>query len=187
MAPESALIQQIQSWEHDAFLPLYEKYFDKIYKYIYYKIGSTTTTEDIVSETFLKALEKIQSFDTNKKTQFSSWLYRIAHNLMIDYFRKNNNETQYQWLEEIQDTNHNVLESIDRQHALDKVLQFLDTLGKDKKQIFIMRIWHNMSYQEIAETLQKTPGSCKTTFARVLKTVHQEFGTQFLILLLFLR
>lgn len=82
------LVQRAQDGEDVAFVELYELFYDRIYRYVYFKTGKTEEAEDISEEVFLRMLESIQSFKWKGAT-FSSWLFRIAHNLTVDYFRKN--------------------------------------------------------------------------------------------------
>jgi RNA polymerase sigma-70 factor (ECF subfamily) len=68
---------------------LYERYIDKIYKFVYYKIFNTEVTEDLVSEVFVSVLDKIDTFQVNENANFSAWLYKIANNKVIDFYRTN--------------------------------------------------------------------------------------------------
>ena len=87
MQGEEELIKRAQHRDQEAFAQLYEAYFDKIYRYIFLKIGSEMEAEDMTQQVFLKALESLSSFKWQGKP-FSTWLYRIAHNQIVDYFRK---------------------------------------------------------------------------------------------------
>jgi RNA polymerase sigma-70 factor (ECF subfamily) len=66
---------------------LYEKYFDQIYKFIFLKTFDKELTEDLTSQTFLKAIDKIKSFKNDENANFRAWLYRVAYNLTIDEFK----------------------------------------------------------------------------------------------------
>ena len=83
---EQKLIKDCLGGDLKKFGGLYELYIDKIYKFIYFKTHHKETAEDLVSQTFFKALENIKGFDPSKG-KFSSWLYRIARNCVIDYYR----------------------------------------------------------------------------------------------------
>ena len=81
------LVAKIQSGEADHFIALYDKYIDKIYRFLLYRIQHAETAEDLTSQTFLKALDNIHAFDASKGT-FQAWLYKIAYNSLIDHYRK---------------------------------------------------------------------------------------------------
>ncbi len=87
MQDEESLIQRAQHQEPEAFAQLYEAYFDKIYRYVVIRIGNKTEAEDMTQQVFLKALQSISSFRW-RGIPFSAWLFRIAHNQVVDYLRK---------------------------------------------------------------------------------------------------
>jgi RNA polymerase sigma factor (sigma-70 family) len=69
-----------------------------------------------------------------------------------------------------------ILQTIQDKDKLNQILNFLDKLGPEKKEIFLLRIWNEMSYEEIAHIIEKNPNTCKVTFHRTLQTVIQKFG-----------
>ncbi len=83
---EAELVQCSQN-DIRAFTELYEHYFPRVYKYVYYRIGERTVTEDLVSTIFLRVVERIESY-RERNGEFSPWLFRIAHNVVVDYYRK---------------------------------------------------------------------------------------------------
>ena len=87
MQDEQGIVRQAQQGDKDAFTQLYEAYFDKIYRYIVIKIGNKAEAEDMTQQVFLKAYQSIRSYKF-KGVPFSAWLFRIAHNQIVDYFRK---------------------------------------------------------------------------------------------------
>src|SRR5450756_2890868 len=82
-----SLVKKAKSRDPEAFGMLYDEYVDQIFRYVYYKIGNLPESQDLTGQTFLKAFENIDSYEMHD-VAFSSWLYRIAHNLVIDYFRR---------------------------------------------------------------------------------------------------
>jgi RNA polymerase sigma-70 factor (ECF subfamily) len=84
---EISLVQLAKRRDEAAFAKLYEAYFYKIYRYVAFKIGDRMEAEDITQQVFLNALKSISSYEIGA-TPFSAWLFRIAHNQMVDYLRK---------------------------------------------------------------------------------------------------
>src|SRR4030066_7266 len=84
---EQSLIRRAQQRDQVALTQLYEENFDRIYRYIVLKIGDRTEAEDMTQQVFLNALQSISSYKW-KGMPFTSWLYRIAHNQIVDYHRK---------------------------------------------------------------------------------------------------
>ena len=80
-------VGRAQKGDAAAFAVLYEGYYDRIFRYVSFKTGNSLEAEDITAEVFVKMLESIDSFKW-QGYQFSSWLFRIAHNLVVDHFRK---------------------------------------------------------------------------------------------------
>ena len=81
------LVKKAQEGHAASFAALYEHFFDKIFRYVSFKTGSAVEAEDIAGDVFVKMLESINSFKW-QGYPFSSWLFRIAHNMIVDYFRK---------------------------------------------------------------------------------------------------
>jgi len=84
---EESLVQRAQQRDQGAFAQLYEGYFDRIYRYVVLRIGNEMEAEDVTQQVFLNALRSISSFRW-KGVPFSAWLFRIAHNQVVDYLRK---------------------------------------------------------------------------------------------------
>ena len=83
----TALVREAQQGGAAAFSALYEHYYDSIFRYVSFRTGNTTEAEDITAEVFVRMIESIHRFKW-KGYPFSSWLFRIAHNLVVDFYRK---------------------------------------------------------------------------------------------------
>jgi len=169
------IVKSIQQGKTENFVQLYEKYVKKIFDFVFYKVGNKQDAEDITSDSFLKAFDNIKRFNTQKDFQFSSRLYSIARNNTVDYFRQN--KTSYAEYERLEDQSVEIdmLQGIQDRDKLNQILQFLDDIGEDKKEIFLLRVWNEMSYEEIAQITEKTANTCKVSFHRTLQTVIQKF------------
>jgi RNA polymerase sigma-70 factor, ECF subfamily len=161
-------IQKLRSGDNEAFSMLYETYVRKIYDFLYFKTFNQEIAEDITQETFFKALKKIHSFQWNTSAELSSWLYTIAHNAVIDFFRKNREYVELDESSEIVEYTENFSSNIDQKTQLEEVMSYLNTLSKDQKDILIMRIWDELSYTEIAKITGKTVDACKKIVSRAL-------------------
>lgn len=87
MQNEESLVRRAQQRDEQAFAQLYEEYFDKIYRYVTLKIGDRMEAEDITQQVFLNAIKAISSFKW-RGIPFSAWLFRIAHNQVVDFLRR---------------------------------------------------------------------------------------------------
>ena len=151
---------------------LYDKYVRRIHDFIYFKTYHKETAEDLTSKTFLKALEKIKHYNSKIGT-FSSWLYCIARNTVIDHYRTKKNTTD---IEDVWDLSaeEDVESDIDARENLEKVKAHLAKLSPEHRDIVILRVWQEMSYAEIAEVLGKSEDSCKMMFSRVVAGMKED-------------
>lgn len=182
---DKELVIQCQSGNLRVFSELYDRYIDKIYKFVYIKTSNQETAEDITSDVFYKAMNSINTFKSNEESSsFKSWIYTIANNKVIDFYRTQKTETD---IEECFDLwiHHNFADNVDNKDQLNKVLEFLDTLKSDQKEVIMLRIWEDLSYKEIADITWKSLDNCKKIVSRSLKNIQANFILLLLIILLF--
>ncbi|MFA6307300.1 MAG: RNA polymerase sigma factor [Patescibacteria group bacterium] len=162
-----SLISACQAGDGQAFGQLYDRYFKKIYSFVYYKISHKENTEDLVAETFYKALNNLVKFDS-RKGSFSSWLYRIARNTVIDHYRTNKN---FQDIEEISDVSFSITadDDLDRAAQISEIKDKLNRLSDTQREIIVLRVWQQLSYKEISEIVGKSEANCKMIFSRSIK------------------
>ena len=141
---------------------------------IFYKTFVKEVAEDITSDVFHKALQKIQSYDTQKGV-FSAWLYRIARNNVIDYYRTQKADVP---LEDVFDVgfDERTSESLDAIAALDKVQTYLETLSAKQREIITLRVWEELSYKEIAAIVGGSEDSVKMAFSRSIRDLREKCG-----------
>ncbi len=181
---EIDLIHKCQAWEIERFGELYNLYIDKIYRYIYLKTSDKQIAEDLTSNVFLKALEKIPDFEFAENSSFQSWLYTIAHNKVVDHYRWEKKDVS---IDEI--FSHHFYKSddyaklLDNKDKLQQVKDFLNWLKSEHAQIVLLRIWEDLSYEEISEITWKTPDNCKQIFSRSLKKIQANIVSLLLIIL----
>lgn len=175
MEDDSLYVKRCQVGETEAFGVLYDRYLDKIYRFIYYKTFNQETAEDITSSVFHKALEKINSYSEGKGS-FSSWLYRIARNSVIDHYRTNKNNLSLEDVFEV-GVDERTPETIDATRALKTVQTYLESLDARQREIITLRIWEDKSYKEIAEIIGGTEGSIKMAFSRGIRELREKCGS----------
>lgn len=179
---ELALIKACQSGDSEAFGQLYDQYFKKIYTFIYYKISQKEITEDLVSDTFTKALYSINKFKIDKGT-FSAWLYRIARNTVIDYYRISKQTYSLDNAIEMGIEN-NFANDMDVAIQLNEVKDKLSQLSEQQQEIIILRVWEQLSYKEISEIIGKSEASCKMAFSRGIKELRLSLSVLLLLAIL---
>lgn len=179
---ELDIILLCKKGESENFGLLYDKYIEKIYKFIYYKTHHKETTEDLTSKTFMKAFEKIDTF-ADLKGSFAAWLYKIARNTVIDHYRAKKIDTNIEDVWDLKDDK-DINKDIDIKQQLNDVDKYLKNLKPEQREIIIMRVWENLSYQEIAEILEKSEASCKMTFSRAINKLRKEMPLAIFIALI---
>lgn len=186
---ERRLVELAQAGKSESFGELYHLYINKIYNFIYYKTQHRETAEDLVSLVFTKALENIKNFKNDSESSFQGWLYQIARNTVIDFYRTNRPTID---IEDVWDLDlsaeNNLLVDLDNKIKLEEVHKYLQLLKPTQRDIIIMRVWQEMSYQEIADVLNQSEASCKMAFSRALRELKTKMPlAAFVALLLFYR
>lgn len=149
----------------------YHEYIDAIYNFSFYKLWcDEQKAYDISQEAFYKALKKLDTFD-EKKSSFKTWIYTITHHLIIDYYRalpENDTLSDYENLMYYYD---GIEDSIDSKQKLKKIYLELNNLSSTTKQIIILRIFEELSFQEISHLLDISQWACKMQFKRGIESI----------------
>jgi len=166
MINQEQIIKECQDGNLDEFGVLYDEYFEKIYNFIYYKTHHKESAEDLTSQTFIKALEKIGNYSPNKGL-FSSWIYRIARNKVIDYYRTRKSEKDISDVWDLK-SDQDIVSDLDTREKLAEVSKYLAKLNPEQREIVVMRVWDSLSYQEISEIIEKSEANCRMIFSRTI-------------------
>jgi RNA polymerase sigma-70 factor (ECF subfamily) len=159
----------------DAVGLLYERYFDRIYKYVYLKLGDPTEAEDVCEQVFLKMIESIGTFQWQGST-FASWLYRIAHNQVVDTLRRHSRRPQVP-LEPVGDTlpserddPHHLAEQSDfRDHVREAISGLTDL----QAQVIALKFGAGLSNAEVAAILDRSEGAIKALQYSALQNLQK--------------
>ncbi|MDD5109740.1 MAG: sigma-70 family RNA polymerase sigma factor [Patescibacteria group bacterium] len=179
---ERTIIRRIQAGDFDDFHHLYDAYARRIYLFIYYRTYHKETAEDLTSEAFLKAFRGIGSFDAAKGT-FGAWLYRIARNVVIDHYRTAHPTVDMESIWDLS-TDDDVAQEVDVRQDLDRVRGYLKDLKPEQRSVIIMRVWDELSYQEIADITGKSVPSLKMMFSRAIAQLRRDLPLGMLLLAL---
>jgi RNA polymerase sigma factor (sigma-70 family) len=167
---DSQLVSLYQNGNEEAFETLLHRHKSKLYTAIYLIVKDRYTAEDLLQETFIKAINTIRSGRYNEEGKFFPWISRIAHNLAIDYFRKNKRypEVVLEDGSRLLDTMEFAVQSAESQQVLretrSKLRDFVKELPTEQKHVLIMRHYLQMSFQEIAD---RTGVSINTALGRM--------------------
>jgi len=154
------------------FAPIYKKYHEQIFRFIYQRVDREDDASDITSQVFLKALINIKKYEY-KGHPFSSWLYKIALNEINQFYRKNNKNRVVNIEEnDLIDIIEEVGENIDN-IIREKLLKTLSQLKEDKLTLIEMRFFEKRSFKEIADILNITENNAKVRTYRVLEEMKK--------------
>ncbi len=161
MQSEQELVAAAQQGDGNAFGELYERYVDKIFRYFMLRLGHREEAEDLAEEVFLKALQSLASFQW-RGAPFSSWLFRIAHNLIVDRHRKSSKMETLP----IEDSpniggNQNVEELVELKSALEETYATMRLLTPAQQQVLALRFAGELSVAEVAKIMGKKEGAIK--------------------------
>lgn len=161
MVNEEYIVQQAVDGNQRAFTQLYDIYFDKIYRYIYVRLRKQAESEDLTQEVFIKALKAIGSYKIGK-TPFASWLFRIAHNQVIDYVRKyaKNMETS---LDEAPPTvgAEDPVIMIEQKFEIAELNMAMMELSPAQQEVISLRFIAELPIADVAKILGKSQGTVK--------------------------
>ncbi|MFA5945285.1 MAG: RNA polymerase sigma factor [Patescibacteria group bacterium] len=167
--------------EHQ-FLELYDDYYPKLYAYILMRVRHKEQAEDIVQQTFLKALENVASFKPRQGATFGSWVFQIAKNELIDRSRQKTRlvfcDTEI--LDAVPGTSSTIEELLQKECDAEqkekwlKVLSSLDRLDDDEREVITLKYLSDLPYKEIAKTMNKKPNTLAVILKRALEKVRKD-------------
>ena len=153
---------------------IYDTYVSPIYRYHYSRVGNSTDAEDLTSQTFMAVLESLPRY--KPRGYFSAWIFRIAHNKAIDFFR-----TQRRNLEEIPlhvAHDDNVLEKIIKGQTYEELSVLLRSLTEEKLEVIRLRYVAQLSFVEIANMLGRKEDAVRKSLNRLLERLSSQLEVQ---------
>lgn len=169
LTEEEILINKSRT-DPDAFGLLYERYVDKIFNYVYFRVGSTDDAQDLTAKVFFKALKSISSY-RHMGLPFSAWLYRIAHNLVANYHRDRSKMVEIS-IENLTITDTSKASApevqLSKQQDNAYLLKLINDLSPQKKELIILKFVQRLSNEEIGQIFGKTEGAIKSLYHRTL-------------------
>lgn len=177
MQSEEDLIRRAQRGEPEAFAQLCEAHFDRIYRYIALKVGNRADAEDLTQQTFLKATEAIGSYRW-KGLPFASWLFRIAHNQVIDHFRRLSKERGVPLDEAITVSSDDPASLAEQRLTVAQLMAACDQLTEAQREVIYLRFGSELSIAETAKVMNKREGAIKAlqhdAVVKLRRTIYRD-------------
>jgi RNA polymerase sigma-70 factor (ECF subfamily) len=171
---ESLLIQRAKS-DKEAFGQLYERYVERIYKYVYYRTGNVADAEDLTARIFERAMNHIGNYQ-DKGVPFSAWLYRIAHNLVANWHRDRSRRT-FLALEDVSQwtmTDHGPEFAAQLMEDREALREAIGRLPADRQELLMLKFVERLSNAEIGEIMGRSEGAIKSLYHRTLLTLRED-------------
>ena len=173
---EEKLIQSAVGGDSSAFGSLYDRYQSAIYRFIVIKVGSREEAEDITHHVFLSAWQKVGTYK-HRGHPFSSWLYQIARNMVIDHYRSQKDDVSLDKL----DPDSSIIPAVAQSDLftkmqLEKVHGAIKELKPDYQDVIILRFVEDLSLKETAAILKKSEGAVKLAQHRAIKELKKKLG-----------
>jgi RNA polymerase sigma-70 factor, ECF subfamily len=159
---QQALLEKARRADTVALGEIYDQYADKIYAYIYHRVGQAELAEDLTGQVFMRMLEAIHSGQA-WRTSFSGWLYRIAHNLVIDHYRRRSRASfvDIDEVPPISETDGEPSRSVQASMDRESLQAALSQLTEDQAQVITLRFLEELSIAEVATIMERNEGAIK--------------------------
>ena len=177
MTSERALLQRARAFEEEALGELYDRYAPLIYAYLYRRVSDATVAEDLTSEVFLRMLTALRS-DTDWHTSFRAWLYRVAHNLVVDHYRRRPPAPELALEEDLMADDVDLESALADQLSRQRLQGAIRLLTPDQQQVLALRLGEGLTAREVARTMQRTVGSVEQLQHRALVSLRRILGKE---------
>jgi len=175
---ELTLVRLSQLGNPEMFAHLYDAYMERIYRYVYFRVSDDQLAEDITSQVFLKAWRRLDTYQA-PRSPFVAWLYRIAHNAIIDHFRSRKVTISLEMARAAKLSHvDEVEEKLDLQIQIQELREALQGLTENQQQVLILKFIDGISTTEIAQQLGKQPCAVRALQMRGLQGLARRLALQ---------
>jgi len=167
---DAILVSQYINGDEPSLSILINRHQQRLYSFIYSKVYDRDVTEDVFQDTFIKVIKTLKLGNYNEEGKFLPWVMRIAHNLVIDYFRKNkrmpkfNNSKDFDIFSVLSDSALNAEDKLVRSQIHNDIRNLVEELPEDQRTVLKLRMYNDMSFKEISEN---TSVSINTALGRM--------------------
>ena len=152
------------------FIKKYKKYKDKIYNYFWYRVNfNEEIAEDLCSEAFLRAFDKFDAFDVERK--FQPWIYAIAKNCLLNYYRTLGREINLNFAKNIK---FEEKARIEAKIEIEKIISLINTFDEYSKEMLLLKFVDQLTNAEIAQITERNEGAVRTQISRALVVLRKK-------------
>ena len=171
---ESELVGQARQ-DPKAFGVLYERYVERIYAYIFHRVGNAQDAEDLTARTFYRALDRLDTYE-DRGLPFSAWLFRIAHNLVANWHR-DHSRWRFLSLDRLWSHSHDSTspeQAVEREETHAALWSAIERLPEERKDLLLFKFGSQMSNLEIGESMKKSESAIKSLYFRTLAALRSD-------------
>jgi RNA polymerase sigma-70 factor (ECF subfamily) len=169
---EASLLERAKEYESSALSEIYDRYSARIYRYIYRRVGNVHLAEDLTAEVFVRMLQAAQS-DRFARTSLLAWLYRIAHNLVVDSYRSQSQWEVEPWDERLSAAVDDPTVALEAKLAQQGLRAALSHLTQEQQQVIVLRFGEGLTAPQIAEILDTSEGAVRALQHRALAAMRR--------------
>ena len=180
---DSQLVSLYMQGKEEVLETLLKRHRDKIFGFIYSKVRNQELTEDLFQDTLFKVVRTLKKGKYNEEGKFLSWVVRIAHNIIIDYYRKNNkmrnvyDTEDFSLFDVLHDHSLDAENQMIRQQMIQKIRVLIEMLPGEQKEVLKMRMYEELSFQEISErtgvSINTALGRMRYALINIRKTIQE--------------
>ena len=173
--PDDQILARAVEGDRDAFGELYRRYVQRIYNYIYYRVGNPHDAEDLTARVFYRVLRNIHRYE-DRGLPFSAYLYRIAHNVVANWHRDNQRRTEIPLdaLWSLHDDSPAPEATLLQHEEYERLFAVIRRLPPDRQQLLILKFVERLSNAEIGQIMGRTEGAIKSLYHRTLLALRRE-------------
>lgn len=169
------VIASAKTGKQEALADLYEAYFVRVYRFVYYRVSHRETAEDLTEDTFVKAFAGLMNLENTGA--FEGWLFQIARNLVIDYYRKKKQMVPLDTVENTLEYDTNVVDIINLQIEQSILIKLLKELNEEQQSVVKMKFLEDLDNSTIAKVLNKTEGAIRVIQHRAIAKLKELFDS----------
>lgn len=165
------ILRQAQAGTTEAMAVLYNHYFERIYRFIYYRVSHKETAEDLTEEVFVKVFDKLK--DLEQLAAFEGWLFQIARNKVIDYYRSKKQTVALEDVENTLEYETNIVDIVNLKTEQIVFIKLLKELSDEQQQVIKLKFLEDIDNSIIAEMMNKTEGAIRVIQHRAITRLKE--------------